>query len=74
MRPEQVAVVPVQLEGPSIQRILRPALLPHEEDRRTRPVLPADDRVGVELLEVEPARRHVGAIRGEPVVVIGGAG
>src|SRR5690242_17456179 len=55
VRVEQIAQVAA--EG---ARALRPnhvlaALRPYQEDRRAGLVLPAQHRVGVELLEVEPA-------------------
>ncbi len=52
----------------------RPALLPHEEDRRARAILPAHHCIRPELLEVESAGIPVAGERLEPVVVILRAG
>src|SRR5687767_1889721 len=50
---EQILEVPRSVERRGLVDVAEPALLPHEEDRRARAILPPHDRVRVQLLVVE---------------------
>src|SRR5687767_11885398 len=67
VRLEQIPEIPSEAEitRPAIRE--RSPLLPHEEQRRPRPVLPPHNRVRPELLHVEPAR--ISACRVRPVAI-----
>src|SRR5689334_3556398 len=52
-RAKEIPVITRRLERPLVAITLEPALRPHQEERRSRTIFPAQHRTGVELLLVE---------------------
>src|SRR5439155_26041852 len=73
VQPEKIAHIPEESLVAFRPREPLSPLVPDNEERRTRLVLPAKDDVGLQLLEVEAARiaRHRGIdVRRVPIVIV----